>query len=88
MGIDGNLERFLSTTNAVENLIGTGRLVTKRVKRWRGGEMVLRWMCTAMHEAQRGFRKVFGYKDMHKLIAALDKNDRRLNVVDAELNVA
>ena len=32
----------LSTTNPIENLMGRIRQVTRRVKRWQGGKMILR----------------------------------------------
>ena len=37
---------------------------TRNVKRWRDGEMVLRWIGTALHEASGGFRAVRGFRDM------------------------
>jgi hypothetical protein len=37
MRLPRSLERFFSTTNAVENLIGSVRDLAHRVKRWRDG---------------------------------------------------
>ena len=48
MGLSTTLERMLSTTNAIENLMGTVRRVSRRVKRWRGGKMILRWMAAGV----------------------------------------
>lgn len=45
-GLPSKLERQLSTTNAIENLMGAVRRLTQRVKRWRGGRMILRWTVT------------------------------------------
>ena len=78
------LERFLSTTNAVENLIGSVRDLSRRVKRWRDGAMIVRWTATAVIEAGKKFRRVAGYKDMPKLVRALRAHD----VLDQEANVA
>jgi putative transposase len=61
------LERFLSTTNAIESLMSRARDTTRRVKRWRDGTMVLRWMVTSLHEASRKFRKVMSYPGLKKL---------------------
>ena len=47
---------------------------TRNVKRWRDGEMVLRWIGTALHEASGGFRAVRGFRDMKRLAAALDEH--------------
>jgi len=65
------LERSFSTTNPIENLNGTIRAVGRRVKRWRDGSMIVRWVAAGIFEAARGFRRLKGHRDMPKLIAAL-----------------
>jgi putative transposase len=47
------LERTLRTTNAIENLMGSIRRVSRRVKRWRGGAMILRWVVASVEHAGR-----------------------------------
>jgi transposase-like protein len=74
------LERTLATTNTIENLNGSLRRITKRVKRWGDGTMVLRWLAAALTEASKGFRKLRGYKGMPKLLAALRANDAALGI--------
>jgi putative transposase len=74
LGVDGALYRTFRTTNAIENLNGSVAHYTRNVKRWRDGEMVLRWIGTALHEASRGFRAVRGFRDMKLLVAALAKH--------------
>ena len=71
MNLSESLERTLSTTNPIENLNGTIRRVSRRVKRWRDGQMVKRWAAAGVLEAHRGFRKLRGYKSMPALIRAL-----------------
>jgi putative transposase len=68
------LERSLASTNMIENLNGRIRQVLGRVKRWRSGQMVLRWVVAGAQEAQRGFRRVRGYQDLPKLKAALGRH--------------
>ena len=63
--------RSFSTTNAIENMNGTIRRITRNVKRWRGGPMIRRWTALAMVEAQKKFRRVKGHAHMPALIAAL-----------------
>jgi transposase-like protein len=72
------LERTLSTTNPIENLMGSCRRVTRNVKRWRGGEMILRWMAAGIVEAARGFRRLRGHAGMPQLAAALRAADAAL----------
>lgn len=83
------LERTLSTTNAIENVNGGIRRVTRRVKRWRDGKMILRWTAAALLEHAKGFRRLRGYKTVPKLIAALRRNDARIDGnIDREEKVA
>ena len=71
LGLPKTLCRSFSTTNAIENLNGTLRRVTRNVKRWRDEAMIQRWVALAVGEAQRGFRRIKGHKGMPALVAAL-----------------
>jgi len=73
------LERVLSSTNLIENLFSRVREIARRVKRWQGGTMILRWTAAGVLEAERGFRKVAGYRGLPKLIAALRTYDAALD---------
>jgi transposase-like protein len=79
LGLSEALMRSLATTNGIENLNGTIRHVSKRVKRWNGGTMVLRWVATGVFEASRGLRRLRGHKDMPALVACLRQRDRDLS---------
>lgn len=65
------LTRTLSSTNAIENINGGIRHVCKRVRRWKGGTMILRWVGAALVEHSRGFRRLRGHAGMRALVAAL-----------------
>ena len=65
------LERVLSSTNLIENLFSRVREVARRVKRWQGGTMVLRWTAAGVLEAERHFRKIAGYRALPRLATAL-----------------
>ena len=84
LGLPQWLERTLSTTNSIENVNGRMRAVLRRVKRWRDGSMIKRWVATALLEAERGFRKVRGYQGMPTLVAAVRGDAERINRVDDE----
>jgi len=73
LGLSGALYRSLRTTNPIENLQGTIRQVTRNVRRWRSGAMVVRWVATALMEAQSRFRRIKGANDMPRLLTALDR---------------
>lgn len=84
LGVHQDLARSLSTTNAIENLNGTIRHISRRVKRWRNGNMVLRWVATGIFEAANGFRRLRGCKQMATLVEGL----RRLDSSNDGLHVA
>ena len=79
LGLPGNLERVLSSTNLIENLFSRVREVARRVKRWQGGVMILRWTAAGVLEAERHFRKITGYRALPKLVAALRAHDAAIN---------
>ena len=84
-----SLERTLSTTNAVENLIGSVRNLSRRVRRWRDGRMIVRWAATALIEASNHFRRLRGHVGMTKLVAALRAHDAALErAVDGKVKAA
>ena len=72
LGLTGPLQRTLRTTNSIENLNGGVERYTRNVKRWRGGQMIQRWVASALLEAEQHFRRVRGYRDMRHLVRALD----------------
>lgn len=76
LGISGALYLTLRSTNPIENLNGTISAFTRRVSRWRGGSMILRWVATAIGEAEKKFRRVRGYRSMPQLLAALDAREQ------------
>jgi putative transposase len=79
-----NLTRVLSSTNLIENLFSRVRDMARRVRRWQGGGMILRWTAAGVLEAERNFRKIAGYRSLGKLDAALRAHDATL---DAEHGV-
>ena len=87
LGIDGALSRTLRTTNPIENLNGAVAHHTRNVRRWRDGQMLLRWVGAALHEAQCGFRRVRGHRDLAKLCTVLERQ-RNLPTVTNERKVA
>jgi transposase-like protein len=73
LGIEGALRRTLPSTNPCESMISVVRTTQRNVKRWRGGEMALRWTAAGMLEAERQFRRVIGYRDLAELAVAVER---------------
>ena len=53
LGITGALYRTLRTTNPIENLNGSVARFSRNVKRWGDGQMVLRWVASALVTGSR-----------------------------------
>ena len=78
LGLPHRLERSFSTTNPLESVNDRLRFITHRVKRWRGGTMILRWITAAALEAETRFRRVQGAIDMPKLVKAIKDREPAL----------
>jgi putative transposase len=72
LGIKGALYRTLRTTNPIENLNGSVAHFCRNVKRWGDGQMVLRWVASALSDAAARMRKLRGCGQMRSLLKALD----------------
>src|SRR5215216_1108254 len=66
------LRSTLRSTNAIESMIEICRDHSSNVKRWRDGEMVVRWCAAGMSEAAKQFRRVKGFLHLPALRTALD----------------
>ena len=73
LGVTGLLIKTLSTTNPIESCFSVTRTITGRVKRWRDDDMVQRWAVASLLRAEKKFRRVKGYREIPKLIAALQR---------------
>jgi transposase-like protein len=73
LGVPPTLARTLRSTNTIESMIEICRDHAANVKRWRDGQMVLRWVAAGMGEAAKQFRRVNGYLHLPALRAALDQ---------------
>ena len=72
LGVPPTLARTLRSTNAIESMIEICRDHSTNVKRWRDGQMTLRWCAAGMGEAAKQFRRVNGFLHLPALRAALD----------------
>lgn len=72
LGLPDLLRRTLATTNPVESALSVAAKVTARVKRWRDGDMRLRWCTAGLLRAEACFRRVKGHKQLSLLVEMLD----------------
>jgi putative transposase len=71
LGITGTLLKTVMSTNPVESMIEIVRAHARNVKRWKDGDMRLRWAAAGMEAAAGQFRRVKGYRQLPKLATAL-----------------
>ncbi len=83
LGIDGPLAKTLSSTNPCESMIEIVRRTQRNVKRWQDGDMRKRWTAAGLLVAEQQFRKVIGYKDLAKLVAAIEAEHARARHTNA-----
>ena len=75
LGVPDTFNKPLLSTNSIENSIRNMRRLPGRVTRWRAQtDMTSRWMASAMLEAEKGFRRIQGYRQMGLLIEALNSD--------------
>jgi len=84
LGIPPTLARTLRSTNPVESMIEICRDHSANVKRWRDGQMALRWCAAGMAEAGKQFRKVNGFLHLPALRKALEAEVAKMTVTPQE----
>jgi len=75
--IPEELRRSLRSTNLIENALSVAADLTRRVKRWRAGDMRLRWAAAGLLAAEKRFRRIRGHHSMPVLIAALEAGEMK-----------
>jgi transposase-like protein len=66
------LNRSLLSTNGIENIFHSARLKIDRVCRWRGTtDQPERWLAYALGEAEKGFHRIRGWRDIPGLLVGL-----------------
>lgn len=74
LGITGQLQRTLSSTNPCESMIEIVRHTQRNVKRWRDGDMRKRWSAAGMLVAEQQFRRIIGYRHLAALVIAIERH--------------
>ena len=74
LDVPPTLARTLRSTNAIESMISISRDHARNVKRWRDGQMALRWCAAGMVEASKQFRRVNGHLHLPTLRISLERH--------------
>ena len=76
LGLPDILRRTLSSTNFIESALSITRDVTGNVKRWRRGNQRLRWLASALLEAESRMIRIRGYRALPILTNNLKNIDK------------
>ncbi len=71
LGLPDILARSLRSTNVIESVFDAVGTLVKRVKRWRHGEQVQRWISAGLLKAEPRLRRIKGHRDLCLLRLAL-----------------
>jgi hypothetical protein len=71
------LRRTLSSTNVIESAFSIVETVCRKVKRWRDGDHVERWIASGLLVAEQQFRKVVGYREIPTFIASMQNAPKK-----------
>jgi putative transposase len=74
LGITGKLAVTLASTNPCESMIEIVRYTQRNVKHWQDGDMRKRWTAAGMLAAEQQFRRIIGYRDLAKLVIAIERH--------------
>ncbi len=83
LGITGQLAKTLCSTNPCESMIEIVRHTQRNVKRWQDGDMRKRWTAAGMLVAEQQFRRIIGYRDLAKLVIAIERHADRVKAATA-----
>jgi putative transposase len=78
LGISAQLSKTLCSTNPCESMIEIVRYTQRNVKRWQDGDMRKRWTAAGMLIAEQQFRRIIGYRDLAKLVIAIERHAMHL----------
>jgi transposase-like protein len=83
LGITGQLAKTLCSTNPCESMIEIVRYTQRNVKRWQDGDMRKRWTAAGMLVAEQQFRRIIGYRNLAKLVIAIERHADRVKLATA-----
>src|SRR5688500_15185160 len=84
LGITGKLASTLCSTNPCESMLEIVRYTQRNVKRWQDGDMRKRWTAAGMLVAEQQFRRIIGYRDLAKLVIAIERHAIRVATKDRD----
>jgi putative transposase len=69
--VPDQLRITLASTNVIESAFSIVEDVCRKVKRWRAGDQIERWVGSGLLIAERQFRKVIGFRQIPLLLSSM-----------------
>lgn len=85
LGIPGLLRQSLASTNLIESAFSVASSKAHNVKRWRNGRQALQWIGAGLLEAEQHFHRIRGYRLLGMLQAAICREVRIPEAVEASV---
>ena len=82
LGVPGVLRQTLSSTNPIESANSVCAGIIRRVTNFKTGEAAIRQAAAGFMEAERGFRRIKGYRELPLLQAALMRRLTHTSISD------
>ena len=76
--VPGKLRKTLSNTNPMESANAVAISSVRKVSHWKDGAMILRHMAAAYLVAEKGFRRITGYRELPFLLSALQGQNQEI----------
>ena len=67
------LRKVLHSTNPIESMFSTVRQCERNIKRYRGSQMMQRWLGAVLLHAEENFRRVKGHEDIKNVIKTIEE---------------
>ena len=80
LGITGSSRRRCARRTRASRMIEIVRYTQRNVKRWQDGDMRKRWTAAGMLVAEQQFRRIIGYRDLAKLVIAIERHADRVKL--------
>ena len=77
LGVPPDLLASLTNTNIIESAFSVHEAAAHRVKRWRNGTQVLRWVAASSCEAERAFESLGTPESLGCLARALERHAQK-----------
>lgn len=78
LGIPKSLRISLHTTNIIDSAFASVRRSEKNIQRYRSGKMTHRWLASALLHCETRFQRVFGYREISKVMSNIKKRVNQL----------